>query len=103
MIERIGSAALAVATDAGGMAFVAARAARRLVPPRLDTDELFRSLVQFGEASLPIVLATAAFTGAIMVVQGALYVEQFGVYNLVGWYTGFTTFREVGPILVGLM
>jgi phospholipid/cholesterol/gamma-HCH transport system permease protein len=103
MLVGLGALALAVARDAGGMALVAGRAARRLVPPRLDRDELFRSLLGFGEASLPIVIATAAFTGAIMVVQGALYVEQFGVYNLVGWYTGFSTFREVGPILVGLM
>ncbi|MBI3178380.1 MAG: ABC transporter permease, partial [Deltaproteobacteria bacterium] len=39
----------------------------------------------------------------IMVLQGAIYVEQFGVYDLVGWYTGFATFREVGPMLIGLM
>jgi phospholipid/cholesterol/gamma-HCH transport system permease protein len=30
-------------------------------------------------------------------------VERFGVYNYVGWYAGFSTFREVGPLLVGLM
>ncbi len=102
-LASIGGLALAVARDAGGMALVAARAARRLAPPRFDADELFRSMLAFGEASLPIVIATAAFTGAIMVVQAAMYVEQFGVYNLVGWYTGFSTFREVGPILVGLM
>ncbi len=38
-----------------------------------------------------------------MVLQGAIYVDQFGVYNLVGWYTGFATFREIGPMLIGLM
>jgi phospholipid/cholesterol/gamma-HCH transport system permease protein len=103
IFTALGTTALAVATDAGGMALIAGRAVKRLFPPRLDTDELWRSMGTFGYASLPIVLATAAFTGAIMVVQGALYVEQFGVYNLVGWYTGFSTFREVGPVLVGLM
>ena len=32
-----------------------------------------------------------------------LYVERYGVYDFVGWYAGFVIFREVGPILVGLM
>ena len=103
MLQSIGALTLGVAEDAGGMALVAVRATRALFPLRIDRDEFFRSLIAFGEASLPIVFATAAFTGAIMVVQGAIYVKQFGVYNFVGWYTGFSTFREVGPLLVGLM
>ena len=70
---------------------------------RFDGDEFLRASLSFGEASLPIVVATAAFTGMIMVLQGAIYVQKFGVYNLVGWYTGFATFREVGPVLIGLM
>ncbi len=103
VLSSIGALTLRITEDTGGMFLVALRVLRGLVPPRLDRDELLRSLVAFGEASLPIVIATAAFTGMIMVLQGAAYIEQFGVYNLVGWYTGFSTFREVGPILVGLM
>ncbi|MEO0815294.1 MAG: ABC transporter permease, partial [Myxococcota bacterium] len=83
------------------MASVAARTVSHL--PRLDRPELVRALYGFGNDSLPVVLATAGFTGVIMVLQGALYVRQFGVYDLVGWYTGFATFREIGPVLIGLM
>ena len=103
MLRSVGALTLRIAEDAGGMTLVLGRTLRRMVPPRIDRDELFRSLFGFGEQSLPVVVATAAFVGAIMVVQGAIYVRQFGVYNFVGWYTGFSTFREVGPILVGLM
>ncbi len=102
-LASIGNLSLRVASDVGGIAWVLARMVRTLVPPRLDGAELLRSLKSYGEASLPIVLATAGFTGMIMVLQGAIYVEQFGVYDLVGWYTGFATFREVGPMLIGLM
>lgn len=103
MLSALGRVVLELARDVGGVTLVAARAAQRLVPPRIDRVELVRSLHHFGEASLPIVALTAAFTGLIMVLQGALYVRSFGVYDLVGWYTGFATFREVGPVLIGLM
>ena len=103
LLASIGAVSLRVTADAGGMTMVLARLLRSLVPPRIDRAELFRSLRSFGEQSLPIVIATGAFTGMIMVLQGAIYVDQFGVYNLVGWYTGFATFREIGPMLIGLM
>lgn len=99
----VGAGALALAHAAGGMTIVGARVARRVVSGRIDRDELVRAMVAFGVDSLPVVVATAAFTGAIMVLQGALYVEKYGVYDLVGWYAGFATFREIGPVLIGLM
>jgi phospholipid/cholesterol/gamma-HCH transport system permease protein len=97
----LGGGALRLLHDVGGVALVSWRTVRRL--GRLDRAELWRALNGFGVASLPIVVATAAFTGMIMVLQGAVYVRQYGVYDLVGWYTGFSTFREVGPVLIGLM
>lgn len=76
---------------------------QRFIRLKCDVNELLRSFVEFGEASIPIVALTAAFTGAIMVVQGVVYVQQLGIYDLVGWYTGFATFRELGPVMIGLM
>ncbi len=99
----LGRFGLRLAGDAGGMAIVLWQVVLRLLPPRIDRAELWRSLHAFGVTSLPIVVATAAFTGMIMVLQGAVYVQEYGVYDLVGWYTGFSTFREVGPVLIGLM
>lgn len=102
-IVTLGAATLALTHHIGCMACIAGRVARRLVNFHLDRDEWFRAMAAYGHLSLPIVAATAAFVGMIMVVQGAVYVQQFGATSLVGWYTGFATFREVGPILVGLM
>lgn len=91
-----------MAEHVGGMCLVLCRTVTRL-PMRADGREIVRALYAFGNASLPVVAATAAFTGVIMVLQGALYVRRFGVYDLVGWFTGFATFREIGPVLIGLM
>ena len=46
---------------------------------------------------------TALFVGALMVVQFASFVKQFGAHGLVGWGTGYAVLREVGPILIALM
>ncbi|MEO1174542.1 MAG: ABC transporter permease [Myxococcota bacterium] len=101
-MRTLGRGAVELAGHVGGIALVFARTAARL-PHRFDGREFLRSLHNFGNGSLPVVAATAAFTGVIMVLQGALYVQRFGVYDLVGWFTGFATFREIGPVLIGLM
>jgi phospholipid/cholesterol/gamma-HCH transport system permease protein len=69
----------------------------------MDRRELIRNIYKMGYRSVPIVVLTALFVGALMVIQFASFVKQFGAYALVGWGTGYAVFREVGPILIGLM
>jgi len=101
--HRAGTALLSIADQIGGIAVLTAQILRRLVPPRLDRVELTRNLHKMGVESVAIVSATAAFTGAIMVIQAAPLVTRFGVKELVGWGAGFATLREVGPLLIALM
>lgn len=103
LLRYVGQGAIEIASDIGGMTLVLLRVLVRLIPWRCDRDELLRAMVHFGIASLPIIAATAIFTGLIMAVQSAAYVQQYGVYDLMGWFVGFTTFREVGPVLIGLI
>jgi phospholipid/cholesterol/gamma-HCH transport system permease protein len=56
-----------------------------------------------GVSSLPIVIITALFVGAIMVVQAAPLVNRFNAQALLGWAAGFSTLREIGPLLTALM
>jgi phospholipid/cholesterol/gamma-HCH transport system permease protein len=56
-----------------------------------------------GVRSVPIVIVTALFTGAIMVVQAATLVERLGAHGLLGWGAGFGTLREIAPLLTALM
>jgi len=60
-------------------------------------------LYRVGVESLPIVATTALFAGAIAVVQTGANVVKFRAYEVVGWAFGFSVFREIGPLLVGLM
>jgi phospholipid/cholesterol/gamma-HCH transport system permease protein len=98
-----GSAFLNIAQTAGGMAVLLGRILARLFPPRVDIPELKRNLYKMAVKSLPIVVVTALFTGAIMVIQAAPIVKRYGAEGLLGWGAGFGTLREIAPLLTALM
>src|SRR5271154_4316402 len=100
-----GAAFLGISETIGGMGVLFGRIMARLFafPPRLDYPELKRNLHKMGVKSLPIVVVTALFTGAIMVIQAAPLVKRVGAEGLLGWGAGFGTLREVAPLLTALM
>jgi phospholipid/cholesterol/gamma-HCH transport system permease protein len=102
-VVAVGDRTMAAARDAGGIAVLAFDVLRSLVPPQLDGRELVRNLYKMGFRSVPIVVMTALFVGALMVIQFAAFVKQYGARGMVGWGTGFAVLREVGPLLIGLM
>ncbi len=93
------------ASEAGGLCILTWQIMLNLLPWRwqFDGPETWRNLYQVGVKSFPIVVVTAVLTGAIMVIQSGLYIEQYGAYGLLGWGAGYTILREIGPILIGLM
>jgi phospholipid/cholesterol/gamma-HCH transport system permease protein len=103
LLAGVGASALATAREVGGIGILLARVVRSLIPPALDSRELWRNLYKMGNLSVPIVALTAFFTGGIMVIQSGMFVTRFNAAGLVGWGTGYAVFREVGPILIGLM
>jgi phospholipid/cholesterol/gamma-HCH transport system permease protein len=102
-VAAVGAGFLSIAHTAGGMTILFARVLSRLVPPRLDGRELWKNLYKMAVKSLPIVVVTALFTGAIMVIQAATIVKRYGAEGLVGWGAGFGTLREIAPLLTALM
>jgi phospholipid/cholesterol/gamma-HCH transport system permease protein len=101
--HQMGAAALDIGEQVGGVAVLFGQIARRLFPPRVDRYELVRNLHKMGVRSLPIVVVTALFVGAIMVIQAAPLVTRYNARVIVGWGAGFATLREVGPLLIALM
>ena len=103
LLERIGSSAFAALNEVGGVLIITWEIFKRLIPPRMDRKETWRSFYRDGVQSFGIVVVTAVLVGAIMVIQAAGYIENYGAYSLLGWGAGFSILREVGPILIGLM
>jgi phospholipid/cholesterol/gamma-HCH transport system permease protein len=92
-----------LAATVGQMGVIAGQIATRLARFDFDRSELLRNMYKMGVKSLPIVVVTALFTGAIMVVQAAPIVQRYGAQQLLGWGAGFGTLREIGPLLTALM
>ncbi len=107
-----GHAFLSAARVAGGMGILSYQASavvvrsllrRQTTSGAIDTREAIRHLYRMAVKSLPIVLVTAIFAGAIMVIQAAPVAARLGATELLGWAAGFGTLREIAPLLTALM
>lgn len=103
LLARAGAAFFAISETIGGLALFTGSVVRRVLPPRLDRFETLRNFYRVGVESLPIVMVTAAFAGATAVIQSGMYVVRFRAYEVIGWAFGYAVFREIGPLLIGLM
>jgi phospholipid/cholesterol/gamma-HCH transport system permease protein len=72
------------------------------VPPHYVSD-LLEQMDIIGVGSLPIVLLTGFFIGAVMVVQTAAQFVRFGETSLTGNVVSLALVRELGPTITGLM
>ncbi|MFT5435139.1 MAG: phospholipid/cholesterol/gamma-HCH transport system permease protein [Myxococcota bacterium] len=102
-LRVLGGSVLAVLELIGGLAIFFKQVLRSLVPARYDVRETWRAFYKVGVKSYAIVIMTATFTGAIMVIQAGQFVAKTQADSFVGWAAGFTVLAEIGPVLIGLM
>jgi len=102
-ITGIGAGAVRVTQEVGGIVVLTGQVLRALVPPRIDGRELVKNLYKMGNKSVPIVVLTAFFAGALMMLQAGPFVKKLGATALAGWGAGYAVLREIGPILIALM
>ena len=70
--------------------------------PRYVADTLFQA-DQIGVGSLPIVVLTGFFTGAVLALQSSATLQKFGSLSLIGQLVSLSMVRELGPVLTSLM
>jgi phospholipid/cholesterol/gamma-HCH transport system permease protein len=70
--------------------------------PRYFAD-MVRQADTIGVGSLPIVVLTGFFTGAVLALQASNTLEHFGSITLVGQLVSTSMVRELGPVLTSLM
>src|SRR3954471_21856186 len=102
-VANIGEGALRVAEEVGGILVITGQVMRALVPPRIESRELWKNLHKMGNRSVPIVVLTALFAGGLMTLQTGPFVKKYGATALAGWGAGYAVLREIGPILIALM
>jgi phospholipid/cholesterol/gamma-HCH transport system permease protein len=70
--------------------------------PRYLTDTLQQADL-IGVGSLPIVVLTGFFTGAVLALQTSSTLTRFGSLSLTGQLVSLSMVKELGPVLTGLM
>ena len=70
--------------------------------PRYNEDTLHQ-MDDIGVGSLPIVLLSGFFIGAVMVLQTGTQFQRFGQVSLTGDIVSLALVRELGPTITGLL
>jgi phospholipid/cholesterol/gamma-HCH transport system permease protein len=83
--------------------YLAARTIASFFTPPIYVNDLLEQMDIIGIGSLPIVLLTGFFIGAVMVLQTASQFERFGETSLTGDVVSLALVRELGPAITGLL
>jgi phospholipid/cholesterol/gamma-HCH transport system permease protein len=79
------------------------RSVTNLFRKPLYLSDMVQQADVIGVGSLPIVVLTGFFTGAVLALQAANTLEHFGSISLVGQLVSTSMVRELGPVLTSLM
>lgn len=103
MVSSLGGWVMSTFAEAGAVALLAGQAAASLVRGPWYLRNWFAQMMELGNRSLPVVLVTAVFSGAVFALQTWQGFEQFGATTLVAYATALAMTRELIPVLAGLM
>lgn len=65
--------------------------------------DIFKQMEEVGVKSIPVVIITGAFTGAVLALQSYTGFKRFNAEAFVGTVVALSMTRELGPVLTGLM
>lgn len=82
---------------------LAGRAFRNIFRPPHYFSDIVQQMDFIGFGSLPIVILTGFFTGAVLALQMANTLTTFGETSLTGQLVAVSLVRELGPVLTALM
>ena len=99
----IGAAVLSFFIYLGELVVLAAETIRSAVTHRLRWRLFLRQMVDIGLLSQLVVVITGGFTGAVFAAQTYFQFNKLGVASGVGSVVSAALFRELGPVLTGLM
>jgi phospholipid/cholesterol/gamma-HCH transport system permease protein len=74
----------------------------RLFRPGFEFTETLDQMAFVGVASLPIIMVTTFFSGAVFSMYTTDELIRYGAANFVGTIGGFSIFRELAPVLTGI-
>lgn len=67
------------------------------------TRLLFPQMFEIGTRSIPVIMTTGAFIGAVLAVQTVMQFKNIGFESALGTMINLSVLRELGPVLAGVM
>src|SRR3954452_14332964 len=83
--------------------YLTGRALRNIFRTPHYTDDILLQMDIIGVGSLPIVILTGFFSGAVMALQMSRALATYGATGQVGQIVSITLVRELGPVLSSLL
>jgi phospholipid/cholesterol/gamma-HCH transport system permease protein len=83
--------------------YLAGRAVKNIFRGPHYTDDILIQMDIIGWGSLPVVIMTGFFTGAVMGLQMSRALATYGATGQIGQIVSITLVRELGPVLTALM
>lgn len=103
MVTSLGRTALSLLRYLGELSLLAWETCVSIVVAPIRWKLLARQVVEVGWRSQMVVLVTGAFTGAVLTAQTYFQFSRLGMKSAVGSVVAVSMFRELGPVLTGLM
>ncbi len=79
------------------------RAMMNIFRPPHYANDIFLQMETIGFGSVPLILLTGLFTGAVITLQMSRALNQYGAASQVGQIVSITLVRELGPVLTALL
>lgn len=102
-LDWMGSRALSYMEEVGLGALLFLKVLRGLFRRPFPLKLTLQQMEEVGVRSLPVVLITAIFTGAVLALQTYSGFKRFGAEGLVGTVVALSMTRELGPVLASIM
>jgi phospholipid/cholesterol/gamma-HCH transport system permease protein len=102
-VKPIAEPFLSFLTFVGESWLIIVDSVRRLFRKPFEVAETVNQMAFIGVASVPIVLLTGFFSGAVLSLYLAQFLNKYGAGQFVGATVGLSVTREIGPVLAGIM
>ena len=99
----IGSVSILFLQETGRITLLLWKAALLIFQRPFNLKDILRQMEEVGIKSMPVVLITGAFTGAVLALQSYTGFQRFNAETFVGTVVALSITRELGPVLTGLM
>jgi phospholipid/cholesterol/gamma-HCH transport system permease protein len=90
-------------TEMGRLVLLLGRTLAWTPRPPYDVRQFLIQTVRIGVQSVPVVLLTALFTGAVLALQSFATLRRFNAEGFVGSLVSLSMLRELGPVIGGLI